>query len=111
MKQDSEIKNQVKQILKVIEELAPGRSVELRIPPYAAIQCVIGGTHRRGTPPNVVEMSGQTLIALSKTPDLWDQLCSGGAISASGTNSNLADLFKRLGKLISDFDEGLIDGK
>jgi hypothetical protein len=111
MKQDSEIKNQVKQILKVIEELAPGRSVELRIPPYAAIQCVIGGTHRRGTPPNVVEMSGQTLIALSKTPDLWDQLCSEGAISASGTNSNLADLFKRLGKLISDFDKGLIDGK
>ena len=47
MKKDLEIKNQVKQILKVIEELAPGRSVELRVPPYAAIQCVQGGNHRR----------------------------------------------------------------
>jgi hypothetical protein len=111
MKQDLEIKNQVKLILKVIEELAPGRSVELRIPPYAAIQCFSGSTHRRGTPPNVVEMSGQTLIALSKTPDLWDQLCLEGAISASGTNSNLADLFVQVGKLISNFDEGFVHGK
>jgi len=111
MKQDLDTKNQVKQILKVIEELAPGRSVELRIPPYAAVQCVSGSTHRRGTPPNVVEMSGQTLIALSKTPDLWDQLCLEGAISASGTNSNLADLFVQVGKLISNFDEGFVHGE
>ena len=111
MKQDLEEKNQVKQILKVIEELAPGRSVELRIPPYAAIQCVEGGKHRRGTPPNVVEMSGQTLITLSKTPDLWDQLCSEGAISASGRNSNLADLFVQVSKLNSNFDEGFVNGK
>ena len=111
MKKDLEVKNQVKQILKVIEELAPGRSVELRIPPYAAIQCVEGGNHRRGTPPNVVEMSGHTLIALSKTPDLWDQLCSEGKINASGTNSNLADLFVQVSKLISNFEERLSDGK
>ena len=111
MKQDLDIKNQVKQILKVVEELVPGRSVELRIPPYAAIQCVEGGNHRRGTPPNMVEMSGQTLITLSKTPDLWDQLCSEGAISASGTNSNLADLFMQVSKLISNFDEGYVNGK
>jgi hypothetical protein len=111
MKQDLEIKYQVKQILKVIQELAPGRSVELRIPPYAAIQCVEGGNHRRGTPPNAVEMSGQTLITLSKTPDLWDQLCSEGAISASGTNSNLADLFVQASKLISNSDEGFVNGQ
>ena len=111
MKQDLEIKNQVKQILKVIEELAPGRSVELRIPRYAAIQCVGGSTHRRGTPPNVVEMKGQTLIRLSQAPDLWDQLCSEGAISASGTKSNLADLFAQVSKLISNFDEGFVNGK
>jgi hypothetical protein len=111
MKQDLNIKNQVKQILKVIEELAPGRSVELRVPPYAAIQCVSGSTHRRGTPPNVVEMNGQTLITLSKTPDLWDQLCSEGAINASGTNSNLAELFVQVSKLISNFDEGFFNGK
>jgi hypothetical protein len=56
-------------------------------------------------------MSGQTLIALSKTPDLWDQLCSKGAISASGTNSNLAELFVQVSKLISNFDEGFVNGK
>ena len=111
MKQDLEIKIQVKQILKVIEEIAPGKSVELRIPPYAAIQCVEGGNHRRGTPPNVVEMSAQTLLNLSKQPQKWDQLCSEGAISASGTNSNLSEIFNRVSKLISNFDEELSDGK
>ena len=111
MKQDLEIKIRVKQILKVIEEIAPGRSVELRIPPYAAIQCVEGGNHRRGTPPNVVEMDAQTLLKLSKSPQSWDQLCSEGSISASGTNSNLAEIFTRVSTLISNFDEGLSDGK
>ena len=111
MNPDLEIKSQVKKILKVVQELAPGRSVELRIPPYAAIQCVEGGNHRRGTPPNVVEMDAQTLLKLSKSPQNWDQLCSAGAISASGTNSNLAGLFNRVSKLISNFDEELSDGK
>ena len=56
-------------------------------------------------------MSGHTLIALSKTPDLWDQLCSEGKINASRTNSNLADIFVQVGKLISNFDEGFVNGK
>jgi hypothetical protein len=111
MKQDIDLKRQVKKILKVVEELAPGRSVELRIPPFAAIQCVEGGNHRRGTPPNVVEMDAHTLLKLSKSPQNWDQLCSEGVISASGTNSNLAELFTRVSKLISNFDEELSDGK
>ncbi len=111
MKQDLEVKSQVKQILKIIEDLAPGRSVELRIPPYAAIQCVAGSTHRRGTPPNVVEMDAQTLLKLSKSPQNWDQLCSEGAISASGTNSNLSEIFSGVSKLISNFDEELRDGQ
>ena len=111
MKQDQEIKSQVKKILKVVEKLAPGRSVELRIPLHAAIQCVEGGNHRRGTPPNVVEMSAQTLLKLSKEPQKWEQLCSEGAISASGTNSNLSEIFSRVSILISNFDEELSDGK
>ena len=111
MKQDSEVKSQVKKILKVVKQIAPGELVELRIPPYAAIQCVEGGNHRRGTPPNVVEMSGQSLIKLSHNAGLWDQLCSEGQISASGTNSNLSDLFTQVSKLMSNFDKGLTDGK
>ena len=111
MKQDIDLKSQVKKILSMVQELAPGRSVELRIPPYAAIQCVEGGNHRRGTPPNVVEMNAKTLLKLSKSPQSWDQLCSQGSISASGTNSNLAELFTRVSTLISNLDEELSDGK
>jgi hypothetical protein len=111
MKQNLEIKSQVKQVLKIIEDLAPGNSVELRIPPYAAIQCVAGSAHRRGTPPNVVEMDAQTLLKLSKSPQNWHQLCSEGAISASGTNSNLSEIFSGVSKLISNFDKGSRDGK
>ena len=111
MRQEIDYKNQVKKILHVVQELVPGRSVELRIPPYAAIQCVEGGNHRRGTPSNVVEMDAQTLLKLSKGSQNWDQLCSEGAISASGINSNLAELFSRVSKLISNFDEELSDGK
>ena len=50
MMQDMDMKSQVKHILKLVQALAPGRSVELRIPPYSAIQCVGGSAHRRGTP-------------------------------------------------------------
>jgi hypothetical protein len=100
MNQDLGMKVQVKQILKVVQEIAPGRSVELRIPPYAAIQCVGGTTHRRGTPPNVVEMKAETLIKLLESPDQWQQFCDSGSISASGTNSNLGNLFAQVGKLI-----------
>ena len=111
MNQDIDLRNQVKKILKVVEELAPGRSVELRIPHYAAIQCVGGGIHRRGTPPNVVEMSAQTLLKLSRNPQNWDQLCSEGEICASGTNSDLSEIFSGVSKLISNFDEEIRDGK
>jgi hypothetical protein len=101
MNQDVDMKAQVKQILKVVQELAPGRSVELRIPPYAAIQCVGGSTHRRGTPPNVVEMSAETLLNLLDNPVKWQQYCDLGSISASGTNSNLSDLFAEVSKLMN----------
>jgi hypothetical protein len=107
MNQDIDLKNQVKKILNIVQELAPGRSVELRIPPHAAIQCVAGGNHRRGTPPNVVEMSGQTLINLGQDPSKWEDFCNQGLISASGTSSDLSKLFKEVGKLVKSFDGGL----
>ena len=101
MNQDLDLKAKVKQILKVVQELAPGRSVELRIPPHAAIQCVGGSTHRRGTPPNVVEMKAETLISLLGSPDQWQQFCETGAISASGANSYLCNLFVQVSKLMN----------
>jgi len=101
MNQDLDLKAKVKQILKVVQELAPCRSVELRIPPYAAIQCVGGSTHRRGTPPNVVEMKAETLISLLERPEDWQQFRESGAISASGANSNLGNLFVQVSKLMN----------
>ena len=99
MKVDPVLKLQVGEILTIVQEIAPGKSVELRIPNYSAIQCIPGSVHRRGTPSNVVEMSAQTLINLAQNPHQWEELCSIGMISASGTNSNLKELFIQISKL------------
>ena len=105
MNQDLDVKAQVKHILKVVQESAPVRSVELRIPPYAAIQCIEGGNHRRGTPPNVVEMAPKTLMALNENPLMWDQLLDEGLISASGTSADLWELFIEVSKLVKVLTE------
>ena len=99
MKVDPALKLQVDEILRIMQKIAPGKSVELRIPYYSAIQCVSGAVHRRGTPSSVVEMSAQTLICLAENPCKWEELCSNGMISASGTNSNLKELFIQISKL------------
>ena len=99
MKIDTVLKLQVGEILTRVKKFTPGKSVELRIPNYSAIQCVSGSVHRRGTPSNVVEMSAQTLINLAQNPHHWEELCSMGMISASGTNSNLKELFIQISKL------------
>ena len=99
MKVDPVLKLQVGEILTTVKKIAPGKSVELRIPHYSAIQCVSGSVHKRGTPSNVVEMSAQTLINLAENPNKWEELCSIGMISASGTNSNLKELFIQISKL------------
>ena len=83
----------VKSILSVFSELAPGHAVELRIPPYAAIQCVEGPKHTRGTPPNVVEMNASTLFALVDGSQNWNDAVESGEIHASGDRSNLESLF------------------
>ena len=110
MNQDLDTKAQIKQILKVIQEVAPGRSVELRIPPYAAIQCVDGVNHRRGTPSNIVEMSAATLMNLTQNPEKWQEFCEIGLISASGANSDLSVIFHRMAKLRKSL-EGIVNGK
>jgi len=101
MKQDPDLKLKVKDILRVVQQIAPGKSVELRIPGYAAIQCVEGQVHKRGTPPNVVEMCAKTLVELMDNPDRWQVYASNGTILASGTNSNLMKLFVQVGKVLT----------
>lgn len=76
----------VKHFLAVLSARAPGRSVEVRIPPYAAAQVVPGVRHTRGTPPAVVEMDAETWIALATGELAWVDAC----ISASGERADLS---------------------
>ena len=68
---------------------APGRSLELRVPPYAAVQCVEGPRHTRGTPPNVVETDPLTWIRLAAGRVDWREAVAGGAVRASGERADL----------------------
>ena len=93
---DPEIMSQVKEVLAKISKLAPGHAVELRIPPYSAIQCVEGPKHTRGTPPNVVEMSAEVLFEIAGGKINWQEAISDGRISASGERSDISALFQQV---------------
>ena len=93
---DPEIMAKVKELLAQISAIAPGHAVELRIPPYSAIQCIEGPKHTRGTPPNVVEMSADTFFALSDGSLTWNDATYNGSVIASGERSDLSDLFAAL---------------
>lgn len=84
------VKTLVKHYLAVLETNAPGRAVEVRIPPYAAIQCIDGVRHTRGTPPAVIETDAATWIALATGEISWAQAQAGGTVRASGERTDLA---------------------
>lgn len=76
-----------------VEELvarAPGRSVEVRVPPYAAAQVIEGPRHTRGTPTNVIETDPQTWLALATGRTTWAEAVAGGAVRASGQRADLS---------------------
>jgi hypothetical protein len=80
----------------LLEELGsnhPGNSVEVRIPPYGAVQCIEGPSHSRGTPANVVEMDPASWIELALGRITFENLLETGKLSASGNRSDLAGLF------------------
>jgi hypothetical protein len=76
--------------LQLLGQRAPGHSVEVRVPPLAAIQAVAGPTHRRGTPSAVVEMDPPTWLALATGALTWDRACATGRIRASGERADLS---------------------
>lgn len=80
----------VKAALAQLVAVAPGRSVEVRIPPFAAVQAVEGVTHRRGTPSAVVEADPRTWILLACGDLAWVDATRSGALSASGERSDLS---------------------
>jgi hypothetical protein len=80
----------VKYCLQLLHEKAPGNSVEVRIPPYAAVQVIPGISHKRGTPPAVIEMSARIWIELAIGKIDWITTKNSGAISASGERADLS---------------------
>ena len=87
----------VRAVLDDLRRRAPGHSVELRIPPYAAVQVVDGPRHTRGTPGAVVEMDADTLLALAGGGLSWAEGVAEGRIRASGERSDLSGLFPTVG--------------
>ena len=75
-----------------LEELgarAPGRSVEVRVPPFGVAQCLPGPRHTRGTPPNVVEMDAVTWLSLATGLTTWEDATAAGGVRASGVRADL----------------------
>jgi len=86
---DQQILEQVKSTLALLSTKAPGRAIEVRVPPYAAVQCGNGPTHTRGTPPNTIEMNAETWLALAAGTLTWADAMDSGAIAASGVRADL----------------------
>ncbi len=76
--------------LDLLEARAPGRAVEVRVPPFAAVQCIEGPRHTRGTPPNVVETDPLTWIMLATGRLAWAAALEQGPIRASGPRADLS---------------------
>ncbi|WP_066952386.1 sterol carrier family protein, partial [Streptomyces lushanensis] len=76
---------------------APGASTEVRIPPYAVVQCVEGPRHTRGTPPNVVETDPLTWIRLATGRTTWREALDAAQVSASGERADLGELLPLMG--------------
>ena len=90
---------QVKATLAELVKRAPGRAIEVRIPPYAAVQCGDGPSHSRGTPPNVIEMDAKTWLSLASGEITWSAALESGLISASGARADLSQYLPiRIGK-------------
>ena len=77
-------------LLHELERVRPGRSVEVRVVPVAAVQAVEGPRHTRGTPPNVVEMDPVTWFKLATGRLIWAEAVRTGTVRASGARSDLS---------------------
>jgi hypothetical protein len=86
------LRDAVRELLADLAARAPGRSVEVRVPPFGAIQCVAGPRHTRGTPPNVVETDPMTWLLLATGRLTWADAAAHGRLRASGIRTDLSDL-------------------
>jgi hypothetical protein len=86
----SAVREAVRELLTQLRRDAPGRSVEVRVPPYGAIQCIEGPTHTRGTPPNVVEAEPVAFVLLATGRLSWVEAVRDGRVTASGIRADLS---------------------
>ncbi|HEY0485475.1 MAG TPA: sterol carrier family protein [Mycobacteriales bacterium] len=84
----------VRHLLADLAERSPGHAVEVRVPPYGAVQCVEGPRHTRGTPPNVVETDPVTWVLLATGRLTFGAATEGGRVAASGQRADLAPLLE-----------------
>lgn len=85
-----ELASAVRALLQMLAATAPGRAVEVRVPPYGAIQCVAGPRHTRGTPSNVVETDPITWVRLATGRLAWEEAVADGRVRASGARTDLS---------------------
>ncbi|MCA1983387.1 sterol carrier family protein [Nocardioides nematodiphilus] len=86
----ADLKLLTKHYLALMEAKAPGKSVEIRVPPFAAVQCIEGVRHTRGTPPAVIETDAATWISVATGTLTWDEALAAGTVRASGERTDLA---------------------
>lgn len=90
------VRTAVRWTLQVLADRAPGRSVEVRVPPDGAVQVVEGPRHTRGTPPNVVETDPRTWLELVTGRAAWPDARATGRVRASGERADLSALLPLL---------------
>lgn len=88
----ADLRDAVRVLLSELAARAPGHSVEVRVPPYGAIQCVDGPRHTRGTPPNVIETDPLTWVGLATGRVAWEQAYRSGRLRASGVRTDISGL-------------------
>ncbi|MGH4013570.1 MAG: sterol carrier family protein [Pseudonocardiaceae bacterium] len=86
----SELAQAVRLSLRTLAQVAPGTTVEVRVPPFAAVQCVAGPRHTRGTPPNVVETDPRSWLELATGRLGWATALTAGRLVASGTRADVS---------------------
>ncbi|MGI5146719.1 sterol carrier family protein [Plantactinospora sp. CA-294935] len=84
------LRDAVRALLSDLARAAPGRAVEVRVPPYGAIQCCAGPRHTRGTPPNVVEMAPETWLRLATGRMSWSAAVTEGLVQTSGNRGDIS---------------------
>ncbi|UQX88292.1 maleylpyruvate isomerase family mycothiol-dependent enzyme [Jatrophihabitans telluris] len=80
----------VRTLATVLADRYPGHSVEVRVPPFVAVQAIEGPRHTRGTPPNVIETDGLTWLRLASGRLAWSEARAGSSVRASGNRADLA---------------------